>query len=97
MPAPPYSSGNKTPVRPNAASFGCSSIGKCCASSHSITCGAISASANSRTLVLICCCSSFNSKCIPLLLFRQETRQRHSRLPHHRQECLSKPTFPSEL
>ena len=43
------------------ASFGCNSTGKCCDSSHSITCGAISDSANSRTLILTCCCSSLNS------------------------------------
>src|SRR5437660_5213887 len=63
-PAPPYSSGNKTPVNPSSPSFGSSSIGKCCASSHSITYGAISASANSRTLIFICNCSSVSSKCI---------------------------------
>src|SRR5258708_8088789 len=34
------------------------SIGKCDTSSHSITCGAISPSANSRTLRRSCCCSS---------------------------------------
>ena len=31
------------PIRPSAASFGMSSDGKCCASSHSRTCGRISA------------------------------------------------------
>src|SRR6266478_4848034 len=34
------------------------STGKCDASSHSIACGAISPSANSRTLRRRCCCSS---------------------------------------
>ena len=50
-PAPPYSSGNWMPISPSAASFGTSSRGKCCASSHSRTCGRISASANSRTVL----------------------------------------------
>src|SRR5262249_50309408 len=35
-------------------------MGKCEASSHSITWGAISPSANSRTLLRSCCCSSVN-------------------------------------
>src|SRR5450432_4356290 len=38
------------------------SDGKCEASSHSITCGAISPSANSRTLRCSCFCSSVNVK-----------------------------------
>src|SRR6185503_19325289 len=78
MPAPPYSSGKRTPVKPSAASFGCSSIGKCCASSHSNTCGAISASANSRTLCLTCCCSSVNSNSMLVPVY--QTQQRHPRL-----------------
>ena len=49
MPAPPYCSGHWMPSRPSAASCGISSAGKCCASSHSRTCGPISVSANSRT------------------------------------------------
>src|SRR5688572_14063322 len=50
MPAPPYSSGNWIPISPSAASFGSKSTGNACRSSHSITCGRISASANSRTV-----------------------------------------------
>src|SRR6266404_281262 len=57
-PAPPYSSGKITPSSPISPSFGIISIGKCDASSHSITCGPISPSANSRTLRRSCCCSS---------------------------------------
>src|ERR1044072_314534 len=89
MQTPPYSSGKRTPVNPRSASLGSSSIGKCWASSHSITCGAISASANSRTLVFTCCCSSVNLK---FMLFSTYfcTRQRHSRLSGDRPECLSK-------
>src|SRR5574341_652556 len=63
-PAPPYSSGKITPIKPSSASFGFSSMGKCCVSSHSLTCGAISLSANSRTLIFICCCSSLSSNSI---------------------------------
>src|SRR5262249_23469803 len=55
------------PSRPISASLGMISVGKCEASSHSITCGAISPSANSRTLRRNCCCSSVNVKStIPL-------------------------------
>src|SRR5271157_2251523 len=64
-PAPPYSSGKITPSSPISASFGRISSGKCDASSHSITCGAISPSANSRTLFRKCFCSSLNVKSTP--------------------------------
>src|SRR5579863_2515069 len=60
MPAPPYFSGKITPRKPISASLGITSEGNCEASSHSITCGAISASANSRTARRRCCCSSVN-------------------------------------
>src|SRR4026208_1611662 len=69
IPAPPYSSGKITPSSPSSASFGINSIGKCCSSSHSNTCGPISDSANSRTLNFTCRCSSVNSKCISLRPF----------------------------
>src|ERR1043166_909361 len=59
-----------TPMKPCSASFGRSSTGKCCDSSHSRTCGAISPSANSRTLILICCCSSLSSKSIKFSIRR---------------------------
>ena len=65
MPAPPYASGNCTPIKPSSAIFGSSSSGKCCALSHSITCGRISLSANSRTLRRSSSCSSVSRKCIP--------------------------------
>src|SRR6185437_9406168 len=58
MPAPPYFSGKMTPRKPISASLGIISEGNWEASSHSITCGAISASANSRTVRRRCCCSS---------------------------------------
>ena len=51
-----------TPSKPSLASLGMISGGKCEASSHSITCGAISASANSRTVRRSCCCSSVSEK-----------------------------------
>src|SRR5208282_945218 len=47
-----------TPRKPMSASLGMISDGKCETSSHSITCGAISPSANSRTVRRSCCCSS---------------------------------------
>jgi hypothetical protein len=50
MPAPPYSSGRWMPVSPTEASFGHNETGNACASSHSMTCGRSSASANSRTV-----------------------------------------------
>src|SRR5690348_13547959 len=58
MPAPPYFSGKMTPRKPISASLGIISEGNWEASSHCITCGAISASANSRTVRRRCCCSS---------------------------------------
>src|SRR3954469_18336156 len=51
-------------MSPRSASFGSRSIGKCCVSSHSITCGRISASANSRTLRRRISCSSDGLKSI---------------------------------
>src|SRR3989338_8487786 len=51
-----------TPKRPSSASFGTRSSEKCAASSHSITCGRISASANSRTVRHSCSCSSVSLK-----------------------------------
>src|SRR5580700_9573013 len=46
-----------TPSKPISAICGMISEGKVEASSHSITCGAISPSANSRTVLRSCCCS----------------------------------------
>src|SRR6266853_6795716 len=57
-----YSSGKITPSKPISASFGINSDGKREASSHSITWGPISESANSRTLRRRCCCSSVKEK-----------------------------------
>src|SRR5712692_5992398 len=51
-----------TPSRPISARWGIISEGKCEASSHSITWGAISVSANSRTVRRSCCCSSVREK-----------------------------------
>src|SRR3990167_10870034 len=53
------------PKRPNSASFGARSSAKCAASSHSITCGRISPSANSRTVRRSCSCSSVSLKSTP--------------------------------
>src|SRR5882762_4064891 len=51
-----------TPSKPISPSLGINSDGKREASSHSITWGAISDSANSRTLRRRCCCSSVKEK-----------------------------------
>src|SRR5262245_32771735 len=63
-PAPPYSSGTQTPIRPSAPSFGMSSDGKRCSRSHSAACGSISACANSRATAWISRCSCVSSKSI---------------------------------
>ena len=52
------------PSRPRSASAGTTSAGKCWASSHSRTCGRISVSANSRTLLRSSSCSSLSRKSI---------------------------------
>src|SRR5579864_2094380 len=62
MPAPPYSGGKTVPSRPSLPSSLIVDRGKSPASSHFITLGAISRSANSRTVFLSCCCSSFSRK-----------------------------------
>src|ERR1700683_3590097 len=67
MPAPPYFSGKMTPRNPISASLGMISEGNFEASSHSMTCGAISPSANSRTVRRSCCCSSVREKSIERL------------------------------
>ena len=53
------------PRRPSAASDGITSEGKCCAASHSLTCGRSSVSANSRTPLPSSRCSSVNRKSMP--------------------------------
>ena len=45
-PAPPYSSGTSTPIRPSSPIFSKSSLGKCCSSSQVMTFGRIWVSAN---------------------------------------------------
>src|SRR5262245_204811 len=60
MAAPPYASGNWIPMRPSSANFERSSGGKLCASSHALTFGRSSASANSRTLRRRSSCSSLS-------------------------------------
>src|SRR5207245_7193906 len=54
MPAPPSSAGKTTPIRPSLPSSLIVENGKSPASSHLRTLGAISRSANSRTLFLDC-------------------------------------------
>src|ERR1700722_17040310 len=60
MPAPPSSSGKITPSNPISPSFFTTSCGNSLFSSHSLTCGAISPSANARTELCNCLCSSVN-------------------------------------
>src|SRR5215469_9209384 len=62
MPAPPYSWGNTVPISPSLPSSLTVASGKSPFSSHSMTCGLISRSANSRTLFFNCSCSSFSWK-----------------------------------
>src|SRR6185437_14610996 len=62
MPAPPYSAGNTIPISPSLPSSFTVAKGNSLASSHFITLGAISCSANSRTLFLSWFCSSFSRK-----------------------------------
>src|SRR5664279_563586 len=58
MPEPPYSAGNIVPSRPSFPSSLTVSSGNSLASSHFMTLGAISRSANSRTIFFNCSCSS---------------------------------------
>src|SRR5437016_13757709 len=62
MPAPPYSGGKIIPRKPSLPSSLMVAIGKSPASSHVMTLGLISRSANSRTLFFNCSCSSFSWK-----------------------------------
>src|SRR6266851_3374504 len=62
MPAPPYSGGKTIPSRPSWPSSLTVASGKTPASSHFMTLGAISRSANSRTLFFSCSCSSLSWK-----------------------------------
>ena len=62
MPAPPYSGGKIIPISPSLPSSLIVASGNSEASSQRMTCGAISRSANSRTVFLSCSCSSFNWK-----------------------------------
>ena len=52
------------PISPSPPASAADRIGKCCASSHSMTCGRISASANSRTVRRSSSCSSVGRKSI---------------------------------
>jgi len=61
-PAPPYSSGAVSPNSPSLPICCTTSTGKWCALSHAAACGAISASANSRTLRPNSMCSRDSSK-----------------------------------
>ena len=60
-PAPPNSSGAVRPNSPSSPIFWTTSVGKWCFLSHSAACGAISASANSRTLLRKASCSEDSS------------------------------------
>src|SRR6202050_5104523 len=62
MPGPPYSAGKIVPSKPSLPNSLMVARGNSRASSHSMTWGRISRSANSRTLFLRCSCSSFSWK-----------------------------------
>src|ERR1039457_268759 len=68
MPAPPYSGGKIVPSRPSLPSSLIVASGNSQASSQRMTFGAISRSANSRTVFFNCSCSSFNWKSKDTLL-----------------------------
>src|SRR4051812_39747073 len=61
-PAPPYSCGKMMPINPSLPNSLMVCSGNSDFSSHSITCGLISRSANSRTDFLRASCSSFSWK-----------------------------------
>ena len=63
-PAPPYSSGMQTPIRPSSASFAKSSRGNSCSRSQAAAFGSISACAKSRVSAWISRWSSVRSKCM---------------------------------
>ncbi len=63
-PAPPYSSGTQTPIRPSAPSFEKSSAGNRCSRSQAAASGTISASATSRASAWISRWSSLSEKSI---------------------------------
>src|SRR5260370_25262341 len=81
-PPPPYCSGKITPRNPISPSIGISSDGNWDASSHSITCGAISVSANPRTLRRSCCCSSVKEKSTQAPWTRMTPNAQSHRLYH---------------
>src|SRR5215471_3641382 len=58
MPEPPYSEGKTIPSRPSLPNSLMTASGNSLASSHFMTLGAISRSANSRTIFFSCSCSS---------------------------------------
>ena len=67
-PAPPYSSGAVSPNSPSLPIFCTTSTGKWWSRSHCAACGAISASANSRTLRRNSSCSRDSSNVMVLML-----------------------------
>src|SRR5438105_1127458 len=70
MPAPPSSAGKIIPIRPSLPNSLTVASGYSPASSHFMTCGAISRAAKSRTLRRKCCCSSLSWKSKGCLLRR---------------------------
>src|SRR5271165_1905591 len=74
MPAPPYSTGKMVPSSPSLPSSLTVSSGNSPGSSHFMTLGAISRSANSRTIFFSCSCSSESWKSKPFL---RELEKRH--------------------
>src|SRR6266567_847413 len=86
IPAPPSSAGNTMPISPSLPSSLTVESGKSPASSHLRTCGAISRSANSRTLFFSCSCSSFSWKstdlsCMGKVHYIIDRRAEEARVP----------------
>ena len=69
-PPPPYSSGNGMPNSPSSPIWRTTSTGNVWLASQASACGAISASAKSRTSLRSACCSSVNSTCTESMVRR---------------------------
>src|SRR5438552_14140064 len=98
MPAPPSSAGKIIPISPSLPNSLTVASGYSPASSHFMTCGAISRAAKSRTLRRKCCCSSLSWKSKGCLLRRgqwgkqmirtQLARRKKERRPRRTSDCL---------
>src|SRR5438477_4511984 len=86
IPAPPSSAGKMIPIRPSLPNSLTVASGYSPASSHFMTCGAISRAAKSRTLRRKCCCSSLSWKSKGCLLRRGQWGKQMIRTQFARRE-----------